>query len=231
MRPLPQPPEFRYARTLDAKATRSFAHSVEAALFLVALLCLGYVAYVTVDRAAFESTEGARLARILSLGHLGKEPDAKLQVATQARASAAADGLIGRIEIPSVEVEAIVAAGVDPLTLRRAVGHLPATAFPGEAGNVALAAHRDTIFRGLKKLKLHDKILLSTPDGEFEYAVESMSIVTPQETRVLAAGDYPSLTLITCYPFNYVGPAPLRFVVRAKEVHRGVGSVGVEGGA
>ena len=228
MRPLPQPPQFRYARAVGTKATRGFAHSFEAALFLVALLCLGYVAYVTLDRAAFESTEGARLTHLLGLS---KAPDPSLRVATQARASAAADGLIGRLEIPSVEIEAIVAAGIDPLTLRRAVGHLPATAFPGEAGNVALAAHRDTIFRGLKKLKLQDKILLSTPDGEFEYVVDSMRIVTPKDTQVLEAGSAPSLTLITCYPFNYVGPAPLRFVVRAKEVRRGDGLVSGERGS
>lgn len=214
MRPSPQQPVFRYARAVGRKATRGFAHSLEAALLLVALLALGYVAYVALDRFAFESFQSARLKSILGVG----DGAPGSEVATQARASAAAEGLIGRLEIPGAEIDTIVAEGVDQLTLRRAVGHLPETAFPGEAGNVALAGHRDTIFRGLKRLKLDDRIFLATPDGDFEYAVESLSIVGPQETKVLQPGSHRSLTLITCYPFNYVGPAPLRFVVRAREV-------------
>ncbi len=107
---------------------------------------------------------------------------------------------------------------MDTTTLRRAVGHLPETAFPGEAGNVALAGHRDTIFRGLKGLGLDDRIFLTTADGRFEYAIEKLSIVQPHETAVLEPGPRPSLTLITCYPFNYVGPAPLRYIIKAREI-------------
>lgn len=208
-------PAFRYAGAPDVRAARSFAHSLEAALLLVALLCFGYLGYVSLDRFAFETLQSARLDDVLGRLGVRAKPEA---VATGARASAAAGGLIGRLEIPGVGIDAIVAEGVDTVTLRRAVGHLPDTSFPGEKGNVALAGHRDTIFRGLRHIELDERIVFATPDGRFEYFVDQVSIVEPEHTAVLDPGPDPSLTLITCYPFNYVGPAPLRYVVRARQV-------------
>jgi sortase A len=128
------------------------------------------------------------------------------------------NGLIGRVEIPRVQVSAIVKEGVDLRTLRRAVGHVPGTAFPGQPGNVAIAAHRDTFFRGLRNIRTGDRIKFTTPQGIFLYEVESTRVVLPSNVEVLKASSEPVLTLITCYPFNFVGHAPKRFIVRARQV-------------
>ena len=128
------------------------------------------------------------------------------------------DGLIGRIEIPRVNVSAIVREGVDSRTLRRAAGHVPGTALPGDEGNVAIAAHRDTFFRGVRDLTLNDTIRVKTTHGTFEYVVRSTEIVKPTDVQVLNARRRHELTLITCYPFNYIGHAPKRYIVKAEQV-------------
>lgn len=132
--------------------------------------------------------------------------------------------LIGRIEIPRVNVSAIVREGVDDKTLRRAVGHVPGTGLPGH-GNIGLAGHRDSFFVGLKNIKQSDRIRLKTLDGDYEYEVESIKIVTPKNVEVLAPSKSPVLTLVTCYPFNYIGSAPKRYIVRARQVSPSVGDV------
>ena len=114
----------------------------------------------------------------------------------------------------------IVAAGTEELTLRRGVGHIDGTALPGDSGNVGLAGHRDTVFRGLREMRLEDRIRLVTTGGSFEYAVESLQTVAPDRGDVLEPSTYPTLTLVTCYPFDFIGPAPLRYIVRAREVSR-----------
>jgi sortase A len=124
-------------------------------------------------------------------------------------------GLVGRLEIPRLGLAAIVEEGVDQRTLRHAAGHLPGTALPGEAGNVVVAGHRDTFFRPLRDVRAGDALRFVTPEGTFEYAVVALDVVSPTATDVLAQGPRAEATLITCYPFGYVGPAPQRFVVRA----------------
>jgi len=127
-------------------------------------------------------------------------------------------GLVGRIEVPRVDVSAIVREGVDSRTLRRAAGHVPGTAMPGDPGNVAIAAHRDTFFRGLRDIRLKDTIRLTTPHGTYEYVVRSTQIVKPTAVEVLNPDRERELTLITCYPFNYIGHAPKRFIIKADQV-------------
>jgi len=122
---------------------------------------------------------------------------------------------IGRLEIPAISLSAMVAEGVETSTLRRSIGHIPGTSLPGAQGNVAISAHRDTFFRHLGKLQKGDLISIDTLDGTFEYAVESTNIVDPDERAVLRDIGRPTLTLITCYPFYFVGSAPKRFVVHA----------------
>ena len=112
----------------------------------------------------------------------------------------------------------MVREGIDRDTLQLAVGHIPATALPGQAGNVGVAGHRDTFFRGLKDLRTGDEIQFSTLDGDFKYEVESLLIVEPDNVAVLAPSSENVLTLVTCYPFSYIGAAPKRFVVRARQV-------------
>lgn len=126
--------------------------------------------------------------------------------------------LIGRLEIPRLNMKVMVREGADESTLRRAVGHIPGTALPGTAGNVALAGHRDTFFRGLRDIRRSDSIDLMTEDGTYRYQVQSTKIVGPRDVDVLAASGGETLTLVTCYPFYYVGSAPKRFIVRATQV-------------
>jgi sortase A len=122
---------------------------------------------------------------------------------------------LGRLEIPSIHLSALFIEGADSRALRRAVGHIPGTALPGALGNVALSAHRDTFFRHLGQLAKGDAISITTRHGRYEYVVESLQVVDPDEQTVLRDLGRPTLTLITCYPFYYVGPAPKRFVLHA----------------
>ena len=131
------------------------------------------------------------------------------------------EALVGRIEIPRLNLRAIIAEGIDTRTLRRAVGHLPGTPMPGEHGNVVLAGHRDTFFRALKDVRQDDIVRITTPRGRYEYVVEATAVVEPTRTDVLDATTEPSVTLVTCYPFYLVGDAPDRFVVRARLIAAG----------
>ena len=109
--------------------------------------------------------------------------------------------------------------GVGRDILGLAVGHVPGTAVPGQPGNVAIAGHRDTLFRGLRGIQKNDVIQFETLDGTYTYDVESTEVVAPEDVSVLKAGVHPELTLVTCYPFNYIGPAPDRFIVKARQLY------------
>jgi sortase A len=126
--------------------------------------------------------------------------------------------VIGRLEIPRLNLSVMVREGADERTLRRAVGHIPGTALPGKLGNVGLAGHRDTFFRALQNIREDDAIEFQTTGGTYRYIVKSTKIVTPRDVSVLAASGGENLTLVTCYPFYYVGSAPKRFIVRAAQV-------------
>jgi len=123
---------------------------------------------------------------------------------------------IGRLEVPRLGLSVMVAEGDSDDTLDVAAGHLPDTPLPWQPGNSALAAHRDTYFRRLKAIKADDEVRLTTAAGTFSYKVKQVSIVTPEDLSVLRETSQPTLTLITCYPFSYIGHAPKRFVVRAE---------------
>ncbi len=126
--------------------------------------------------------------------------------------------VIGRLEIPRLNLAVMVREGADEGTLSRAVGHIPGTALPGNIGNVGLAGHRDTFFRALRNIRADDVIDLETTAGTYRYVVNSTRIVTPRDVRVLRASGGETLTLVTCYPFYYVGSAPKRFIVHATQV-------------
>jgi|SRR5450432_526895 len=125
---------------------------------------------------------------------------------------------IARLEIPRAHVSAMVAEGTSSRVLSRAVGHAIDTALPGQAGNVTLAAHRDTFFRHLGDLRSGDIIYLKEPGHQYKYQVRFTAVVTPKDTWVLHPAGHETLTLLTCYPFHFVGPAPDRFIVRARRV-------------
>ncbi len=126
--------------------------------------------------------------------------------------------VIGWLDVPRLNISTAVLEGDDALALRLGAGHIPGTPLPGASGNVGIAAHRDSFFRSLKGIQPQDRIRLRTAQGEWEYAVESTRVVRPSNVGVLANSSQPELTLVTCYPFRYVGPAPLRFIVRARRI-------------
>ncbi|MEO8099435.1 MAG: class D sortase [Acidobacteriota bacterium] len=123
--------------------------------------------------------------------------------------------LVGRLEIPRLGVSTIVFEGTSDATLDKGVGHLSGSAFPELGGNVVLAAHRDTFFRPLKDIRVGDVITLRTPRAEVRYVVRETQLVEPNEVEVVKPTKEAVLTLLTCYPFSYLGSAPDRFVVRA----------------
>jgi sortase A len=150
-----------------------------------------------------------------------KQLDAVLrgaQPAAQTHASTAERRVLGRLEIPTLGVSTIVREGEDARTLQLAVGHIAGTALPGAAGNMGLAGHRDTFFRRLREIDPGDVIRLVAVDGTYTYVVDSTQIVDPDDLWVLDPTPEPSLTLVTCYPFTYLGSAPERFIVRARLV-------------
>ncbi len=132
----------------------------------------------------------------------------------------ARESVIGRLEIPRLRIGVMVREGADEGTLSRAVGHIPGTALPGNIGNIGLAGHRDTFFRALRNIRSDDIIELQTTGGTYRYVVKSTRIVTPRDVSVLNASGGETLTLVTCYPFYYVGSAPKRFIVHAALVDK-----------
>jgi sortase A len=181
---------------------------LERILLVIGVVTLGYCAYVVVESHLYQAWENRELDKILA-----SAPERPQNRA--ARPAPSPGSVIGRIEIPRLEVSTVIRAGTDARTLRLAVGHIPGTALPGESGNIGLAGHRDTFFRRLRDIRPDDEIRVVTPDGTYVFRVESTSIVKPVDTWVLNATPAATLTLVTCYPFSYVGSAPDRFIVRA----------------
>jgi sortase A len=184
---------------------------LERALMLVGVVTLGYCGWVWAESFVYQSFENRELDKILAYG---PAPPAARTGGVAVRAITPGS-TIGRIEIPRLGVTAIVRAGSDARTLQLAVGHIPGTAYPGEPGNVGLAGHRDTFFRQLRDIRPDDVIEMVTTEGRFTYRVQRTDIVQPSDVWVLDPTTEPSLTLVTCYPFSYVGAAPERFIVRA----------------
>jgi sortase A len=182
-------------------------------LLIVATVCLSLYSYTFLERvgsqayAAWTFDHSATPAGPLP----GDSP-------THSPRHSPGRSIVGRIWIPKLRLSAMVREGDDDGTLRQAVGHIPATPFPGQPGNVGVAAHRDTFFRRLGDLQTGDSIGFSTMDGEFTYEVESLRVVAPQDVEVLAPSQDKVLTMVTCYPFFYIGNAPKRFIVRAKQI-------------
>src|SRR6185369_13482994 len=176
-------------------------------LFTAAAGLLGYCGFVLADAWIYQREASQLFDR------------ARLQVAAiPSPGTESTSGLLGRMEIPRLGVSVVVAEGTAEATLRRAGGHIPGTALPGQAGNVGIAGHRDTLFRPLRNIRRDDLITLVTPLGEYRYRVVSTRIVNPRDVAVLDPGNDEILTLVTCYPFYFVGSAPDRFIVRAARI-------------
>jgi sortase A len=190
-------------------------------LLMLSIVLLGYVGFSLGDAKLFQAYQNWQLNQVL----LSRPSSAVAQsqsLPTSAplrdevhRNTVALGSALGRIEISRIGLAVIIAEGTDEKTLQRAVGHITGTPLPGEQGNVALAGHRDTFFRELRNIRQDDEVTLTTPGGSFSYRVDSIKVVAPENTAVLDDSGESILTLVTCYPFYFVGPAPKRFVVRA----------------
>jgi len=178
---------------------------IERLLLLAGLLMLGRWVMVTQEARAYQTWAATMV-----------DSDAP----GEARASTAGrqQEVVGRILIPRLGTSTVIAEGVEPGTLRKAVGHIPSSALPGEPGNVVLAGHRDTYFSGLGKLRAGDAVRLQTRRRTYLYRVESARVTAANAVDVMRPTRRPALTLVTCYPFSMIGPAPHRYVVRAKLV-------------
>ena len=126
--------------------------------------------------------------------------------------------VIGELDIPRLQLSVMVFEGDDAGILGNGAGHIPGTALPPESGNIGIAAHRDTYFRPLRAIHANDLIALKTPAGLSQYAVTETEIVPPSAISVLSRAPGRDLTLVTCYPFFYVGSAPERFIVHARKI-------------
>ena len=181
------------------------------ALVVFGLACLAWVGVALVRENQFQRSQARALERATQQPPPAAEaPDPRPE----------AGGLIGRLEIPRIALDAMVVEGDDEKTLDRAVGHLPDTALPWEAGNSALAGHRDSFFRPLKDVRIGDEVRLTSPHGTFVYRVTETFVTTPTDVGVLDSRGKAEITLVTCYPFNYVGAAPKRYIVRAEREDR-----------
>jgi len=207
---------------------------LERALFALALACLGSYAYVNLHARAVQQEAARRFEASLAQRGVtalpgdagdrtgsappGAPPPAPLQLGD----------VVGRLEVPRLGISVMVLEGDDDGILAQAAGHIPSTALPARSDqsarkllkaaastNVGIAGHRDTFFRPLKDVRKGDEIHLTTDSGSYLYTVESFQVVSPDRIDVLAPADRPLLTLVTCYPFYYVGHAPSRFIVRA----------------
>jgi sortase A len=193
------------------------------ALIVFGLACLIFYATVTLQSAIYQRRAKAAIDQMISARETtatapAMAPTIAPKMPDIARPLVAGE-LIGRIEIPRLKLSAAVAEGDDDATLGKAVGHLPETPLPWHrSGNVAFAAHRDGLFRGLKGIRIDDDVRVVTPRGEYFYRVRKTHIVDPDDVWVLDPTSKPSITLITCYPFSFIGNAPQRFIVQAELV-------------
>ena len=191
------------------------------------ILVLSYCSWVLLDARLYQAYQTRRFQQELNdsqASHGNREP---VHTSPLLPLAARAESLgmtrhgrvpLGRIEISTIGVAAMILEGTDNKTLRRAVGHIPGTPLPGQPGNVVLAGHRDTFFRALQNIRQNDEITLETLSGLYRYRVDSIKVVNPDDTEVLHDSDDAILTLVTCYPFAFVGPAPRRFVVQARRI-------------
>ncbi len=177
-------------------------HLLEFLLLGFGIGCFAVFAYEHVEARRFQAEQSAAFER-----------DARSRATPGA---VRRGGLVGMLDVPRLQLSTPVIEGDDSRTLKRAVGHLPDTPLPWSGGNSAIAGHRDGLFRPLKDVKIGDAIRFRTTREEYRYRVTKTAIVMPDDLSVLAPhAGAPSLTLITCYPFYYLGSAPKRFVVHA----------------
>ena len=213
-------PSVRHA----ASRTRRSLAVLERVAWVIGIACLGSFGLQRIDRILGAQYEVDRFVAVQAQ-EPAAVPEPDLTLWEPKRIAAWREALrtpgpapIAVLRIPTLGLEVPVLPGTDDITLDRAVGHIAETALPGADGNAGIAGHRDGFFRGLKDIELGDVLELETHHGKEVYRVRRTWVVSPDDISVLDATPIRSLTLVTCYPFYYVGPAPQRFIVRAERV-------------
>ena len=207
--------------TLRPRRGRRVVLLAERSAWAFGLVCLLAWGALYVDGIAGARHELVRFASLRAAGLVQPSaPDLSLWGAERISAWRSALGEpapppLAVLRIAKIGLEVAVLRGTDEFTLNRAVGHIGDTALPGADGNTGIAGHRDGFFRGLKDIGPGDAIEVETLRGREVYRVERTWVVDPEDVSVLEPTPGRSLTLVTCYPFYHVGPAPQRYIVRA----------------
>jgi len=181
-------------------------------LFVTGILLLGYVGFTLLETRLYQVSAKRSLENQIQLENDQDENHTRPVINKTATKTG---DVLGRMDIPRLGMSVAVLQGTSSRVLRLGIGHIAGTSLPGETGNIGIAGHRDTFFRGLKDIRKNDEIQLQTVSGLSRYQVDWAKIVANDDQRVLAHSTESALTLVTCYPFYFVGPAPKRFVVRA----------------
>ena len=186
----------------------SFLRWTRSFLFITGAIALSYVALILFRAKLYQESAGNTLeTQIQAEGQHNAVPPTTL---------AKEGDVLGRIEIPRLGMIVAILQGTTSKTLRLGVGHIQGTALPGEPGNIGIAGHRDTYFRSLKDIRVNDQIRIKTATGLSRYEVDLVQVVAPGDIEVLAPSAKSAITLVTCYPFHFIGAAPKRFVVHAR---------------
>lgn len=190
-----------------AKRIHRFLRWTRRLLFVTGILALGYVGFTLLDAHLYQVSAKRSLETQL---RMEKEPHA-VRLSRAIRQ----EDMLGRLDIPRLGVSVAVFQGTSSRILRLGAGHLAGSALPGDVGNSAIAGHRDTFFRELKDIRERDEIQFQTATALFRYRVDWVKVVEPGDISVLGPSTESELTLVTCYPFYFLGSAPKRFIVRA----------------
>jgi len=140
---------------------------------------------------------------------VGKEPGSKVP-SRPARGT-----IVGKLQVPRLNMSVVVLEGSDDGVLKKGPGHIEETALLGELGNVGIAGHRDTHFRPLRDIQVNDEMIVTTTTGAIHYFIDTIDIISPTDMEILDPTPGPALTVVTCFPFEFIGSAPMRFVIRA----------------
>jgi sortase A len=202
-------------------APRSTLWGVVSALLIATGLCVVlYSVWFLLDGVVYQHAQRAVFLRPSTASQVQKlGPEVfSLPEAVSAGTPPAGDDVpvFGQLMIPNIHLDVMVGEGVDKQTLRRAVGHLATSGQPGQRGNLVLLGHRDTFFRPLRELQRGDVAEIRTTEGAFRYRIDVIKTVEPEDVDVSLNTDYPEITLVTCYPFYYLGPSPRRFVAQGR---------------
>lgn len=218
------PQIMEYARALHARVRPLMNRRIiSLALIVIGVILLGYVVgqYWGMYRSQKNlEAEWQRQATTMSVPEKDSaSASGKTPVSVRGKSSVPSDQILTRLQIPKIQMDAIVVEGASRHELSEGPGHMKETAQPGEMGNAVITAHRDTFFRHIYELNKGDQIQVRRSGRTFTYEVTGHKIVMPEDISVIKPTNNPQLTLITCYPTYYIGPAPKRLVVFSKLIN------------